>query len=132
MFRNGIVPRIIIGLLIVALLAAGGVALYRFAWAQGYQTAVISAGQAAGGAAGQVAPYTGGPWGFAPLGYGLHFWTPHMGFPFFGIALFLLFLFLIGGLFRGFAHRRWSGAGGPAAFWEQEHRRWHEEHKEEK
>lgn len=125
MFRNGIVPRIIIGLLIVALLAAGGMALYRFAWAQGYQTAAISAAQSAGSTTGQVAPYAGNPWG-----YGMHFWGPHFGFfPFFGLGFFLLFLFLAGGLFRGLGHRRWGH--GPAAFWQQEHQRWHEEKKEE-
>ena len=133
MFRMGILGRVVLAVLIVGLLTAGGYGVYRMGWAQGYQTAAISAaaaGQGSDNPQGQVAPYAYGPWGYG--GYGPRMWGPGFGFfpffPLFGIGFFLLFLFLIGGLFRGMGYRRWGGGPGPG-YWQHEHE--HGERKEE-
>ncbi len=112
MHRFGFLFRFLLALLIIGGLLAGGVAIYRLGWAQGYQTSVLLSGKT--GAPGQPAfpavPYYGYP--MMPYYYG-----PHFGFPFFpliGIGFFLFFLFIIGGLFRFGMHHRWSHAGqGP-------------------
>jgi hypothetical protein len=115
MFRGGILMRIVFALLIIGVLSAGTVGLYRMGYAQGYQTAAITAqadDQGSGTEGGRVAPWAYGPMGY---GYGPH-WGPGFGFfpffPFIGLGFFLLFLFLIGGLFRGMAYRRWGGGPG--------------------
>ncbi len=109
MFRFGFLFRFLLALLIIGGLVAGGVAIYRLGWAQGYQTSVLLSSKA--GAPAQPAlpavPYYGYP--MMPYYYG-----PHFGFPFFpliGIGFFLFFLFIIGGLFRFGMHRRWAQAG---------------------
>ena len=133
MFRYGLLARIILALLILGLLTAGGYGVYRLGFAQGYQTGAIAAapadGQSPDNPQGRVAPYAYGPWSY---GYGPHFWGPGFGFfpffPFFGLGFFLLFLFLIGGLFRGWGYRRM--AGGPG-YWAHEHEQEQREKREE-
>jgi hypothetical protein len=130
MYRGGFLLRFVFTLVIIGLLAAGGVALYRFGWGQGYQTAALTAasaiGQDTGGA--QVAPpppyYGYGPWLYRPhwFGYG-----PGFGFfpffPLFGIGFFLILLFLFGGLFR-----RWAWGPGPYRWGPEAEREWRERH----
>lgn len=113
MFRGGsIVLRILFTLILIGLLAAGGVLLYRAGYAQGYQAAALVAQSANGAApqAPQLAPYG---YLYPPYlwpGYGFHFFSP---FPIlFGIGFILLFFFLVGGIFRAFAWRRWAGHPG--------------------
>lgn len=141
MFRFGIVSRIILALLLIGLLAAGGYWVYRVGWAQGYQAAAISAAQAAGSAASPAAPnaaapYGAAPWAYGPWGYRHHMWGPGFGFfPLFGIGFFILFMLLIGGLFRGMAYRRWGGPPPPGPwshYWRQEHEHEHGSAPEEK
>jgi len=43
MFRFGFFWRLLLALLLVGVLAAGGMALFRAGWAQGYQTGALSA-----------------------------------------------------------------------------------------
>ena len=113
MFRFGFIFRFLLALLIIAGLVAGGVAIYRMGWVQGYQTSTLLSNKS--GAPAQPAlpavPYYGYPmmpYGYGP-GFGLHFF-----FPLVGIGFFLFFLFIIGGLFRFGMHRRWAQAGhGP-------------------
>ncbi len=110
MFRFGFLLRFLLTLLIIGGLVAGGVALYRLGWAQGYQASVLMSGKA--GAPAQPvlpAPYYGYP--IMPY-YGWGFGVPF--FPLIGIGFFLFFLFIIGGLFRFGMYRRWAQAGhGP-------------------
>ncbi len=119
MFRFGFLFRLLLALLIIGGLVAGGVAIYRLGWAQGYQTSVLLSSKT--GAPAQPAlpavPYYGYP--MMPYYYG-----PHFGFPFLpliGIGFFLFFLFIIGGLFRFGMHRRWAQAGyGPWGWHDKE------------
>ena len=113
MFRFGFIFRFLLALLIIGGLVAGGVAIYRLGWAQGYQTSLLVNNKAGAPAqpAMPVVPYYGYPmmpyYGYGP-GFGFHF------FPLIGIGFFLFFLFIIGGLFRFGMHRRWAQAGhGP-------------------
>ncbi len=125
MFRGGFLLRILLALLLVGLLAAGGVALYRLGWAQGYQagalaTASSTTGQ--GNTPNQVVPpapyYFYGPWF-----YGRGFYGPGFGFfpffPLFGLGFFLIVFFLVGGLFRMWSFRRWYGGPG-SGYWRHE------------
>ena len=116
MFHRGhFVLRILVTLLLIGGLIAGGAALFRAGQAQGYALGVATAGkeitaqpQTAPGAPGSAMPgpfYPRGPFAYG-YGYGPHFMPFFMPFGFFGIGLFLLFLFLIGGAFRMFAFRR--------------------------
>ncbi len=111
MFRYGILWRLLLALILLAVLVGGGVALYRLAWTQGYQTGIL----AAGGASKSITPPTPyyGIYPYAP------FW-PGFGFPFFfnpfglliGIFFFFLVIFLIRGLFFRPWGRRWGGRWG--------------------
>jgi hypothetical protein len=109
MFRRTILWRILLTLVLIAVLVGGGIALYRLAWTQGYQTGVV----AMGGTDKSITPQ-------APY-FGIYPYTPFWpvyGFPYFfnpfgllfGIGFFLLILFLIRGLFfRPWGWRHWSG-----------------------
>ena len=112
MFRFGFLFRFLLALLIIGGLVAGGVAIYRLGYAQGYQTSALLSNKTTAPAA-PVAPYYGYP--IMP-----YFW-PGFGFPFFfpllGIGFFLFFFFIIGGLFRFGMHRRWAHGSGPG-HWE--------------
>jgi len=117
MFRFGFLFRILLALLIIGGLVAGGVAIYRLGWAQGYQASALLSNKS--GTAVQPAlpgmPYYGYP--MMPY-YG---YRPGFGFPFFpliGIAFFLFFLFIIGGLFRFGMHRHWAQAQAGHGPWE--------------
>ncbi len=109
MFGRGVFFRIFVALLLLGVLTAGGVALYRAGWAQGYQAGALAAHSGGSGATPQV-PY----YGYPPLGF-----YPGFGFPFFfpfgpllGFGFFLLFFFLIGGLFRFGWRRQWQDYPG--------------------
>lgn len=86
-------------LIVIGLLIAGGSAIQRGAWTEGYMIGRLSAG----GDDGTVIPY-------APYGFGYP--TRHFGFaPFLCTAgLFVLLLVMAGKFFRFWA---WKQAGGP-------------------
>jgi hypothetical protein len=117
MFRHGLL-RLFLALLVIGGLAAGGSALYRTGWEQGYQTAVLTL-PAAGGDGAQLAPRAPMPaYGYGPMGgYGfgrMGFFNP-FGF-LFGIGGFLVFLLVTGGLLRMLfwrGRRGWGGPNGP-------------------
>jgi hypothetical protein len=143
--------RIALTLLFVGLLIAGGVALYRSGWSQGYQAGVIAAGAVEGTA--ELSPGQLPYYPVVPFAYGPHFGYPGFFSPFsvfLWIGFFLLLFFLIGGLFRAFSWRRWGGwKGGPAYSghpghgggygppppwgrdWQEQYERWSKEHGEE-
>jgi len=108
MFRFGFLFRFLLALLVIGGLVAGGVAIYRLGWVQGYQASILLSNKTAAPAA----PY---------YGYPIMPFYPAFGFPFFlplfGIGFFLLFLFVIGGLLRFGMHRRWAEHPG-AGRWE--------------
>jgi len=124
MFRFGFLFRFLLALLIIGGLVAGGAAVYRLGWTQGYQAAAVLANKTGAPAAPALpaVPYYGYPYGYPmmPYAYGPRFGFPFI-FPLVGIGFFLLFLFFIGGLFRFGMHRRWAqgeqgywhGRGGP-------------------
>jgi hypothetical protein len=110
MFRRGGFFRFLLGLLLIAFLIGGSVALYQAGFGQGYQAGLVAAGAALGDGATHL-----------PVpAYG-YYWPPYagFGFPFFpfgiflGIGFFLFVFFVIGGLFRFGGWRRWGGHGGP-------------------
>ncbi len=125
MFRFGFFWRLILALLLVGVLAASGMALFRAGWAQGYQTGALSAAPSGS----EVAPRP--PLYYPYPGYGFYpFFAPFGCFPI--IGLFFLLLFLFGGLFRPWGMRRWYGhpgysdwGHGPVPPWAKE---WHERH----
>jgi len=107
MFGRYGVWRFFLTLVLIGLLVAGGVALYQFAYGQGYQAALAS------GTAGSTAqsPYPG----YAPywFGWGFPFFFPPFGI-FLGFGFIFLFFFLVGGLFRFGSRRHWRDWGnGP-------------------
>ena len=127
MFRTGFLWRFLLALLLFGLLAAGGTALYRAGFAQGYQAAALAAGSAGNTATSTLPGIYPYPY-FWPA-YGFHGFFPFG--PLLGIGFFLLVLFLIGGLFRGFGGRHFAGHPGyggwnhgPEGHWE-----WHEHQK---
>jgi hypothetical protein len=114
MFRFGsFIVRLLLALVLIGLLVAGGTALYRAGWANGYQAAAVSAGNA-GKAVTPPVPY----FAYPPAYFGPGYFYPGF-FPFgplLGIGFFLLVFFLIGGIFRFAFYRRWAGkygSGGP-------------------
>jgi hypothetical protein len=106
MFRFGILWRILMILVLVALLVGAGTALYRAGLAQGYQAGIVAASKTGSAPTTPQLPYYG--YGYPPFGLYPGFGYP-IGFPFFGpligIGFFLLIFFLISGVFR-FAFRR--------------------------
>lgn len=119
MFRNGFLWRFLLALVLLAVIASGGVALYRIGWAQGYQAGALSVN--APGAAQGAAPQAPGPYYGYPYHYGPGFGFPFFFFPFgplLGIGFFLLVIFLIRGIFRPLGWRRWGyGPYGPHGPW---------------
>jgi hypothetical protein len=128
MFRTGFLWRFLLALLLFGLLAAGGAALYRAGFAQGYQAAALAANSTGNAAA----PNLPAP-GFYPSPY---FWPAYSypGFfpfgPLLGIGFFLLVFFLIGGLFRSFAWRHYAGQPGHGDWGHGPEGRWAKEWKE--
>ncbi len=123
MVRRYVFLRILITLLLVGLLAAGGAALYRFGWAQGYQAGALVAAGSTAGQGSQAAPPAPYYYPYAPWFYGRPFIGPGFGFfpffPLFGLGFFLILFFLVGGLFRMWGYRRWYGGPGPG-YWHHE------------
>jgi hypothetical protein len=119
--RGSIVFRVIAGLLIVGLLLALGVAVYRAGFTQG----VLQATASAGGQNPQVGPgYPYYPGLFWPrFGFGFFPFFPLFGFFFFGLLIFFLFRALFRPWHWGYPGY-WRGAppaGGPPP-WERERR----------
>ena len=131
MYRGAIVVRFVLAVILVAVLVAGGVLLYRSAWAQGYQAGSLVTSDEGAEALPMVPQFRGHL--YAPF-------YPGFGFPFFGLCLsfgfIFLIMFLIGGIFRPWGRRRWAGHGhygrwGYGADWEDMHRKWHDQEKAE-
>lgn len=98
--------RFIFTLFLIGILVAGGVALYQYAFAQGYQSALAAGAAGTNGA--QIQPAYPG---YAP------YW-PVFGFPFFapfglffGIGFIFFLFFIVGGLFRFGSRRYWRDWG---------------------
>ena len=125
MYRRGIVVRLVLAVILVAVLVAGGALLFRSGWAQGYQAgSLLPSGEGA-----EALPATPQ---FRGHLYGPFY--PGFGFPFFGICLSIGFIFLImfllGGIFKPWGRRRWAGhhpyaKWGYGKDWEELHRKWH-------
>ena len=122
MFRSKTIFRALMALLLVMALIAGGFALYRVGFTQGYSSGVISEGDGSALAL---------PEGFRPglmPHYGFGYGHP-MGFFFIGrlIGLFFFFglLFMIfGGIKRMFWYRHWRAAGRDSEAW----KKWYQQH----
>ena len=113
--------RIVIGILIVLLLAAGAVGVGVMAYRAGVVQGMVTSGQVItapdGGRGPDVFVYPGGP--FMYRGH----WGFGGGFGFLGCLFPILFFFLLFGLFRlivgprrwgwGGGYRGWGGPGGP-------------------
>jgi hypothetical protein len=133
MFQYHIFSKLLIVLLLLGLLFGGASTIYRMGWTQGYSLGVITAVSSEGG---KTIP------GFNPYLANPYFASPFSGFgnffnPFglcLGVGFFFLLLFLIGGVFRGFGRRGWSGGPGShgqpdwgSEFpWAKEWREWRE------
>jgi hypothetical protein len=119
MVRTGFFWRLLLTLLLVAVLVAGGAGLFRLGWAQGYQAGTQATTAGSSGAAPQLPfyyPYP--PYGFFP------FFHPFGIFA--CIGGFLLLFFLFGGLFRLWGWRHWAG-GARHGYWGHSHEgEWHE------
>ena len=104
MFGGFRIWRFLFSLLLIGLLVAGGVALYQFAFAQGYQAGALASGSTGGNGTLAQPGYPG----YAP--YWPVFAFP-LFFPPFGLFLgfgFIFFLFfIVGGLFRFGGRRHW-------------------------
>jgi hypothetical protein len=142
MFRFGFLFRFLLALVLIGVLVAGGMALYRTGWAQGYQTAAVTT--AAGSAAGAAAPAVPAPYyAYPPVPYGYGYGFHPFFFPFgplLGIGFFLFVIFAIGGLFRFGMRRHWAGGYGPGGIgfghgphspqdWDAMRKEWEEFHK---
>jgi hypothetical protein len=138
MYRKGFFIRFVLALLLLAVLFAGGVFLYRTGWAQGYQAAGLIASSEDVDAGVLVPQFRG----FARGPYMLGF-----GFPFFGLCLGIGFIFLVmflmGAIFRPWGRKRWGGHPhyGPwkhgsmppwAKEWEEYQRKWSQSEDEAK
>ena len=118
MYRRGIFFRIVLAIILVLLIVAGGAATYRMGWGQGY-LAGSALESVEGLESGWMAP------AFRGHLYGPYY--PGFGFPFlglcFGIGFIFLIMFLLGGIFRPWQQRRWAHHGnwGPpwAKDWEE-------------
>ncbi|HMD90917.1 MAG TPA: hypothetical protein VKF38_17305 [Anaerolineaceae bacterium] len=111
MFRFSTLWRILMILVLVALLAGAGTALYHAGLAQGYQAGVAAAAKTGSGTTPQLPYYGYGypPFGFYP-GIGYPGFFPFFG-PLIGIGFFLLIFVLISGVFRFAFRRHWAGRG---------------------
>jgi hypothetical protein len=125
MFRFGFVWRLLFALLVIGVLVAGGTALFRAGWAQGYQVGALATAPGGSGNA-PALPYYYPPYAFYPP-FGFH------PFGLFGLVFgFFLIFFLFGGLFRFLGWRHWAGhtgygdwSQGSVPPWAKE---WHERH----
>lgn len=115
--RGSFVLRLIGAVLLVGLVAAGGVLLYQAGVAQGVARAPEMA-QAFSGTLerGEALPGSAYGLGYPHLFYRMH---PHAGFfPFGGLLGFLLFAFLFFGLLRLVFFRPWAWHCGPmGGYW---------------
>ena len=104
MYRRGIFFRIVLAILLVVVIVAGGMAAYRMGWGQGYLAGAASA-SGEGLESGLVMPGFGG--------YLYRPFYPGFGFPFFGlcfgIGFIFLIMFLLGGVLKPWSRRRWAG-----------------------
>jgi len=102
MFRRGFfVFRLLASLLLIAVLIAAGVMIFRAGQAQGYALGAAAAAASPSNPPGQVVPaYPNMPYAW-PGYYGMHFspFGPLLGLFFFGGLIFFVF-FVVGGLFR--------------------------------
>jgi len=119
MVRTGFFWRALLGLLLIGLLAAGGAALFRAGWFEGFQAASIAA--ASGAESSPPAPFYYPYWGYGPR------FSP---FGFVGLlGMIFLFFILFGGLFRMWGwrhyamHAKWEHGEAPP--WVKE---WKERH----
>lgn len=118
MSKGRFVVALLAALIIIGLLAAGGLALHRIGWLQGYRVGQLTAGGD----------------GVAPLRYAAY------GFGFSGLLITVVFLlllfFVIGRLFRFWLWRSvagpwgmrggpWKMPGGPKGEYWFRHRHWH-------
>ena len=104
MYRRGIFFRIVLAIILVLVVVAGGAAVYRMGWGQGYVAgSTLEGGE--GMESGLIVPAYRGHL------YGPYY--PGFGFPFlglcFGIGFIFLIMFLIGGIIRPWHRRRWAG-----------------------
>ncbi len=113
MFRNGILWRIILAIILVALLAIVGYGVYRLGYAQGYQAARVAF--TGGGRSGiRPLPFFGGlpNYGFRP---GVRFPFFFSFFvPFFWIGIILLVFFAIRALIRPWSGQHSASPIGPS------------------
>lgn len=130
MYRRGMVARLVLAVILVAVLVAGGALLFRSGWAQGYQAGSLLSSSEGAEALPIVPQFRGHLYG--PF-------YPGIGFPFFGICLSIgfifLIMFLIGGIFKPWGRRGWAGhphhgkwGYGPVPPWAkdwEEHQRKH-------
>ena len=100
MYSRGVIFRIILAILLLAVLTAGGLAVYRAGWGQGY-LAGSTVGTSEGLEPGLLVP-----------GFRGHLYQPiypGFGFPFFGfclgLGLIFLIMFLVGGLLKPWRRR---------------------------
>ena len=114
MFRRFFFLRMIMTLLIIGGLVAGGALLYHSGFTNGYNMAVLAA-NASGKTGVTPLPYNGlMPYG---PGFGLPLFSVFAPFGLFlGIGFFFLLIFMIGGVFRLFGMRRWAAKSGMAGF----------------
>ena len=122
MYRRAIFFRIVLAILLVAAIIAGGLAAYRMGWGQGYLASTAAAGSE-GLEPGLMVPQFSSHM-YRPL-------YPGFGFPFFGLCLgigfIFLVMFLVGGLLSPWGRRGWPGhrhygkwAHGPMPPWAKE------------
>jgi hypothetical protein len=134
MFRGGFFWRFLLALVIVGGLAAGGAALFRAGWAQGYQVGALSSSAEGSEAVPNPPFYYGYPRPYFGPGFGFPLFFAPFGF-FLWIGFFLLMFFLVGNLFRFWGWRRWHGgpwrSGGEHGPMPPGSREWHERHKEQ-
>ena len=126
MYRRSIVARLVLTVILVAVLVAGGALLFRSGWAQGYQAGSLLESSESAEMLPIVPQFRGQLYG--PF-------YPGFGFPFFGLCLSIgfifLIMFLIGGIFKPWGRRRWAGhhhgKWGYGGNWEEMHRKWHDQ-----
>ncbi len=119
MLRNKSIFGVLMTVLVILALVAGGYALFRLGFAQGFSSGSIAEGD------GSALAF---PEGFRP-GYGYHYGHP-LGFFGFGrlIGLFFfigLLMLFIGGIRRMFWCRPWRYAGGPDS---EAWKKWYQHH----
>ena len=107
MFGRFGIWRFFLTLFLIGILVAGGVALYQYAFAQGYQSALTSG--VTGGSGTQVQPVYPGYAPYWPV-FGFPFFFPPFGL-FLGFGFIFFLFFIVGGLFRFGGRRHWRDRG---------------------